>query len=59
MFVHRTKKLLVRSSSVGSYQIIFPQANRVDPDQAALTGAELPEMGLSLFAKVLKGISMR
>ena len=37
MFVHRTKKLLVRSTIVGSYLIILQKANRVDPDQAALT----------------------
>ena len=35
--VHRTKKLLVRTTSVRSYLIIFQKANRVDPDQAALT----------------------
>ena len=54
MFVHRTKKLLVRSTSVGSYLIIFPYANIVDPDQAALTIS-----GSALFAKVLKCVSMR
>ena len=32
-------KLLVSSTSVGSYLIIFPYANRVVPDQAALTRA--------------------
>ena len=35
-FVHRTKKLLVRSTSVGPYLSTFPLANRVDTDQAAL-----------------------
>ena len=29
------QKLLDNSTSVGSYLIIFPFANRVDPDQAA------------------------
>ena len=37
MFIHRIKKLLVRSTSVGSFLIIFPFTNRADPDQAALT----------------------
>ena len=46
MFVHRTKKLRVRSTGVGSYLIIIPYANREDP-------------GSALIAKVLKGISMR
>ena len=36
MVVHRTKKLLIRFTSVGSHLIIFPQAKKVDPDQAAL-----------------------
>ena len=40
-FVHRTEEFLVGSTSVGSYLIIFPYANRVDPDQAALTRAAL------------------
>ena len=31
MLVHRTEKILVRSTSVGLYLIIFPLANRVDP----------------------------
>ena len=59
MLVHRTKKLLVRSPSVGwdIHCIIFPKANRVDPDQAALTRAALS--GSALFAKELKGVSMR
>ena len=48
------KTLLVRSTSVGAYLIIFTYANRVDLDQAALTRA-----GSALFAKVLKGVSMR
>ena len=38
-------------------QIIFPQANRVDPDQAALTRAALSWS--AKFAKVLKGVSIR
>ena len=29
---HRINKLLVRSTSVRLYLIIFPQANKVDPD---------------------------
>ena len=29
----------IRSTIEGSYLIIIPQANRVDPDQAALTRA--------------------
>ena len=36
-FVHGTKKVLVRFTSVGSYLIVFPQANIVNPDQADLT----------------------
>ena len=39
MFVPRIKKLLVRSTSVESYLVIFPLANRVDSDQAALARA--------------------
>ena len=54
--LHRTKKLLVRSISVGSYLIIYPYANRVDPDQAALTRAAWSWS--ALFAKVLKGVYM-
>ena len=42
--------------SVWSYLIIFPYANRVDPDQAVLKRAACP--GSALFAKVLKGASM-
>ena len=57
MLLHRTKKLLVRSTSVGSHLIIFPYANRVYPDQAALTRAA--RYGSALFAKVVKGVSMR
>ena len=38
-----SRTLLVRSTSVGSYLIIFPYANRVDPDQAAQV---LPDPGL-------------
>ena len=57
MLVHRTKKLLVRFTSVGSYLIIFPLANRVDPDRAALKRAV--RSGSALFAKVLKCVSMR
>ena len=38
MFGHGTE-LLVRSTSVGSYLLIFLQENKVDPDQAALTKA--------------------
>ena len=57
MFVHGIKKLLVRSTSVGSYLNIFPYANRVDPIQAALTIAAYS--GSALFAKMLKGISMK
>ena len=44
MLVHRTKKLLVRSTCVGSDNHISI-ANRADPD-----------MGLLFFAKALKGI---
>ena len=51
MLVHRTKKLIVRSTSVGS-DISFLQANRVDPDQAALV--ELPDLGLLCLQKHLK-----
>ena len=57
MLVHRTKKLLVRSTSVGSYLIRFPKASRVDPDQAALTRAACS--GSDLFAKGLIDVSMR
>ena len=57
MFVHRTKKLLVRSTIVGSYLIIFPLANRVDPDQSALIRAA--RSGSGLFAKASKCASMR
>ena len=39
MFVHKTKKILVRATNEGSYLITFPLANRVDPDQTALTRA--------------------
>ena len=56
MFVHNTKKLLVRSTSVGSYLIKFPYGNRENPDQAALTRAALS--GSARFAKVLKSVSM-
>ena len=49
MLVHRTKKLLVRSTSV-----IFLLANRVDPDQTALTRVACS--GSALFAKALKGV---
>ena len=43
--VHRTKKLLARSTSVWSDISYFHnEANRVDPDQAALIG--LPDLGL-------------
>ena len=35
---YNVKKLLVRSTSVGSYLIIFSLINRVDPDQAADLG---------------------
>ena len=45
-FVDRTKKLRVRYTSVGSY-----------PDQAALIRAICS--GSALFAKVLKGVSIR
>ena len=55
--LHRTKKLLVRSTSVGSFLIVFPKANRVDRDQAALTRAACS--GSALFAKASKGISMK
>ena len=41
LFIVRTKKLLVRSTSVGSYLIIISLANRVDPDQATLVQAAL------------------
>ena len=57
MFVHRTNKLVVWSTNVGSYLIIFPSANRVDPDQAALTRAA--RSGSARFAKVLKGTYMK
>ena len=57
MMVQRTKKLLVGYTSVGSYLINFPSANRVDPDQAALARGTCS--GSALFAKVLKGVSMR
>ena len=35
------------------YHIIFPEANRVDLDQAAACS------GSALFAKALKGVSLR
>ena len=35
-FVHRTKKLLVSSTGVGSYLIMFPSANGVDPELLGL-----------------------
>ena len=47
-------KLPVRSTSVGSYLITFPYANRVNLDQAALSRS-----GSALFVKVLKGVPMR
>ena len=38
ILVHRTKQLLFRFTSVGSYLNIFPYVtDKVDPDQAALT----------------------
>ena len=43
--------------SVGSSLIIFPEAKRVDPDQAALRRAAWS--GSALFEKVFKGVSMR
>ena len=47
MLVHKTKKLPVRSTSVGSTISYFHiKANRVDPDKAALT-------------RKFKGVSMR
>ena len=39
MFVHRTKKLLVRSTSVGSDILYFHK-----PDQAALTALHFPNL---------------
>ena len=53
-FVHRKKKSIVKSTSVGSYLIIFPKANRVDPDQAALTRAALS--GPALLQSVERGL---
>ena len=47
---------LVRSTSEGSYLVIFTLANREVPDQAALKAAW---SGSALFAKVLKVVSMR
>ena len=38
-FYIEQRNYFVMSTSVGSYLIIFPKANRVDPDQAALTRA--------------------
>ena len=53
MLVYRTKKLLVRFTSVRSnIYIIFSLANRVDPDQAALKRTAWS--GSVLFAKDLK-----
>ena len=57
MLVHRKEKLLVRSLSVKSNLIIFCKANRVDPDQAALTRTACSLS--AMFAKVSKGVSMR
>ena len=37
-FEHKINKLLVRSTSVRLYLIIFPQANNVDPDLNELKG---------------------
>ena len=51
------RNYFVRSTSVGSHLIILRLANRVGRDQAALTRAA--GSGSVLFAKVLKGISMR
>ena len=48
-FVHRAKKLLVRTTSVGSYLIIFPCANRIGPYKTALSGS----------ATVCKSVKMR
>ena len=54
--MHWTKKLLAGSTSVGSYLMLFPWANRVDPDQAALRRAAWS--GSALFASV-KFVSLR
>ena len=55
MFLHRSKKLLVRSTSVGSYQIIFPQVNGVDPDHAAYKSSLIWVFSV---CKGVKGVSM-
>ena len=46
MLVHRTKKFLVRSTSVGSDISYFH------------TQTELPDLGLLYFAKALKGVEI-
>ena len=48
-FVLRTKELLVRSTSIVSYLILFLSGNRVGPDHATLTKAA--GSGSALFAK--------
>ena len=55
LFVHKTKKLLIRGTSARSYLIILPsKQSRPLPD--ALTRAA--SSGSALFAKVLKGVSI-
>ena len=57
LYIYRTKILLVRSTSVGSYNIIFPEANRVDPDQTALTRAAWS--GSALILRQVNTLSSR
>ena len=49
----KNKEITCRVHLCRIKEIIFPLANRVDPYLQ-----ELPDLGL-LFAKVLKGVSMR
>ena len=55
MLLHRTKKLLFISTSVGSH--ISTSKQSIDPDQAALTRAAWS--GSALFEKALNDVSMR
>ena len=54
-FLHRTKKLLARSTSVGSYLIKFPYANIADLDLGLLCLQKGQKV--SLLGKGLKSIS--
>ena len=54
LYIQQRNYILVRPTSVGSYLIIFPKANRIEPDHAALSRAALSAS--AVFTKVLKGV---